>query len=233
MQVNSGGALTEPGFVIPFQTTIASGYNFFGLPLAGGDEAYSPSSFATKIRSTGIAFTGYIGMASPTSTGGSLTGAGANSPGDPATGFTDPNALGAAPYVYLIAAGADSMRAPALGDSPVVRSWQIEDQAIPLPFDIGGAMSSTSSYGQGNTLAEAFTIRKHQAFRAVPDGTVFSSAPGFTNSRLIGRSVWNTRWKLVIPGRTLLADPKQGMRVFRDTVTDIKLHLDTYSYSGN
>jgi hypothetical protein len=233
MQVNSGGALTEPGFVIPFQTTIASGYNFFGLPLAGGDEAYSPSSFATKIRSTGIAFTGYIGMASPTSTGGSLTGAGANSPGDPATGFTDPNALGAAPYVYLIAAGADSMRAPALGDSPVVRSWQIEDQAIPLPFDIGGAMSATSSYGQGNTLAEAFTIRKHQAFRAVPDGTVFSSAPGFTNSRLIGRSVWNTRWKLVIPGRTLLADPKQGMRVFRDTVTDIKLHLDTYSYSGN
>ena len=75
--------------------------------------------------------------------------------------------------------------------------------------------------------------RKHQAFRAVPDGTVFSSAPGFTNSRLIGRSVWNSRWKLVIPARTLLADPVQGMQIFQSTVKDIKIHFETYSYSGN
>ena len=78
-----------------------------------------------------------------------------------------------------------------------------------------------------------FTVRKHQAFRAVPDGTNFPSDPGFTNSRLIGRSVWNTRWKLVIPGNTLLADPNQGLQTFIDTVTDIKLHLESYSYSGN
>ena len=76
-------------------------------------------------------------------------------------------------------------------------------------------------------------LRKHQAFRAVPDGTVFSSSPGFTNSRLIGRSVWNNRWKIVIPGNTLLNDPKKGIQIFLDTVKDIKLHFESYSYSGN
>ena len=31
-----------------------------------------------------------------------------------------------------------------------------------------------------------------------------------TDTRLIGRSVWNTKWVLVIPGATLLADPGVG-----------------------
>ena len=55
----------------------------------------------------------------------------------------------------------------------------------------------------------------------------------FTNRRLIGRSVWNTQWKLVIPGDTLLADPKEGLSRLIQTVTDIKLYFTTYSYSGN
>ena len=67
----------------------------------------------------------------------------------------------------------------------------------------------------------------------MPDGTVFSDDPGFTNGRLIGRSVWNSRWKLIIPGQTLLADPRQGMQIFADTVKDIKLHFETYSTAGN
>jgi hypothetical protein len=132
--------------------------------------------------------------------------------------------------VYLIAAGEDSMRSPALGDSSTVRTWTVEDQAIPMPFDIGGA---ETAFASGGSLSEVFTIRKHQAFRAVPDGTVFSSSPGFTNSRLIGRSVWNSRWKLIIPGKTLLSDPLQGMQRFLSTVKDIKIHFETYSYSGN
>jgi hypothetical protein len=233
MQVNNSGALAVPGFVIPFQTTIATGYNFFGQPLAGGDSAYSSTSFATKIRSTGIAFKGYVGMASPSSLGGSLSGTGTTTPADPYTGFADPNALSATPYIYLVAAGEDSMRSPALGDSSIVRNWTIQDQAIPLPFDIGGAELTAGAVAGNSTLSEGFTIRKHQAFRAVPDGTVFSSAPGFTNARLIGRSAWNSRWKLVIPANTLLADPRRGMEVFQRTVKDIKLHLETYSYSGN
>lgn len=233
MQVNSTGALTVPGFVIPFQTTITEGYNFFGQPLAAGDSNYSPTSFATKVRSVGVAFDGYIGMSSPTAIGGAIESLGGQSPPDPGLAFTDPNGLSATPYIYLIAAGEDSMRSPPLGDQSTVRTWQVEDQAIPLPFDVGGAALSGGMFSAADSLRERFGLRKHQAFRAVPGGTVFSSAPGFTNSRLIGRSVWNSRWKLVIPGRTLLADPVKGMRVFQDTVKDIKIHLDTYSYSGN
>ena len=55
----------------------------------------------------------------------------------------------------------------------------------------------------------------------------------FTNSRLVGRSVWNTKWKLVIPGRALLADPIEGLDRFMRTVTDVQLYLKTYSHSGN
>ena len=55
----------------------------------------------------------------------------------------------------------------------------------------------------------------------------------FTNSRLIGRSIWNSQWKLVIPGRELLNNPKEGLDRFLQTVKDIKIHWVTYSYSGN
>lgn len=55
----------------------------------------------------------------------------------------------------------------------------------------------------------------------------------YTNTRLIGRSVWNSKWKLVIPGRSLLNDPDEGLDRFIQTVNDIKIHFQTYSYSGN
>jgi hypothetical protein len=55
----------------------------------------------------------------------------------------------------------------------------------------------------------------------------------FTNNRLIGRSVWNSKWKLVIPGKTLLDDPEEGLDLFINTVEDIRIHFETYSYSGN
>lgn len=232
LNINPAGSLTVPGFVIEFETSINTGFNFFGQALASGDSTFSPSSFATKIRSSGIAFPGYVGMASPTSVGGSLSGTGSSSPNDPGTGFTDPNGLSATPYIYLIPVGVDSIRAPVPADSNIVRSWQIEDQAIPLPFDIGGAFSATNLTGL-QSLTETFTLRKHQAFRAVPNGTVFSSSPGFTNSRLIGRSVWNSKWKLVIPGHTLHSNPVNGLKTFQNTVTDILLYFESYSYSGN
>ena len=54
-----------------------------------------------------------------------------------------------------------------------------------------------------------------------------------TDSRLIGRSVWNTQWLLIIPGGTLLADPEAGLDEFVDNVTDIKLFFQTHAYSGN
>jgi hypothetical protein len=235
MQTGNPEAFAVPGIVVEFSTTIADGYNFFGQPLASGDHGFSPTSFATKIRSSGVAFKGYIGMDDPSTVGGTLDDIDADSPPEPDLGFGDPNGLSATPYIYLIPAGTDMMRSPPLGDTETVRAWTVEDQAIPLPFNIANSDYSTQpAWVSAASLSEPpFMLRKHQAFRAVPDGTVFSSAPGFTNSRLIGRSVWNTRWKIVIPGNTLLNDPKKGVRIFLDTVKDIKLHFETYSYSGN
>ena len=54
-----------------------------------------------------------------------------------------------------------------------------------------------------------------------------------TNARLMGRSVWNSKWKLIIPGKTLRADPNEGLQVFIDTVKDIKVYLQSYSHAGN
>ena len=235
MQVGGSSGLALPGIVIPFSSTITTGVNFFGKPLAGGDHTFTPSSFSTKIRSSGIALKGYVGMDSPTTTSGTLEDIGASSPPSPDTSFGSSDALSATPYIYLIPCGADSMRSPPLGDTSQIRTWSVQDQAIPLPFNIANSDYSTQpAWVSAASLSEpAFTIRKHQAFRAVPDGINFQNGVGFTNSRLIGRSAWNSEWKIVIPGDTLLNDPNLGIETFLNTVKDIKLHLETYSYSGN
>ncbi|MEO0018011.1 MAG: hypothetical protein RLZZ522_1294, partial [Verrucomicrobiota bacterium] len=172
MQAADPNGTAVPGLVIPFSSTIATGSNFFGQPLSGGDHTFTPSSFATKIRSSGIAFRGYVGMDSPTTTSGTLGNMGATSPAGYNTGFGDPNALSATPYIYLIPAGADSMRSPPLGDTSFTRTWAVVDQAIPLPFNIANSdYSSQPAWVSAASLSEpAFTLRKHQAFRAVPDG---------------------------------------------------------------
>ncbi|MEN9632667.1 MAG: hypothetical protein RL077_1071 [Verrucomicrobiota bacterium] len=222
-----------PGFVFEFASTITPGVNFFGKPLAGGDITYSATSFATKIRQAGVAFSGYVGLVDPTGTSATTTAIGAVSPTDPYTAYADGLALSGTPYVYLIPAGVDSLRSP-MEKSSVVRTWTVVDQAVPFPFNINqGNYASAKSWTSSNSLTENYVLRQHQAFRAVADGAVFSTDRGFTNGRLIGRSVWNSRWKLVIPAETLLADPKKGMQVFIDTVKNIKIHFETYSTAGN
>lgn len=241
MQVSRGSGLPTPGIVIEFSTTIADGFNLFGRPLAPGDHAFSPSSFATKIFGVGAALEGYRGMDDPTITS-ELGGA---SPTDPNQWYLDPTALAATPYIYLVPVGVDSMRSPPLGDASGIRTWDVADVAVPLPFNIGAsALSDGSVYLASDSLSEPiFTLRKHQAFRPVSSASYFStdiySGGGdlarsqFTNNRLIGRSAWNSRWKLVIPGHTLLNDPNQGLERFINTVRDVRLHFVTYSYSGN
>lgn len=216
----NGGAV--PGIVIPFFTTIAQGVNFFGWPLAAGDHSYSQSTFATKILSAGVLFNGYVGM--DVYGGGAPLSSGSN-------------ALSANPYVYLIPAGLDSMRTPALGDKTGIRTWAVKDQALPLPINIGGnGYSAIQLFSPQGTLNEQLWIpRKHQAFRAVDNaGYFYSSMPAeFTNSRLVGRSVWNSAWKLVIPAYSLLNNEQAGMDNFLKSVSDIRLFLRTYSNSGN
>ncbi|MGK0238287.1 MAG: hypothetical protein ACI92G_001752 [Candidatus Pelagisphaera sp.] len=239
MQIDTGDGLPVPGIVIEFSTSITNEDNFFGNNLAGGDHTFSPTSFATKIFSSGIVLGGYVGMDDPTLNSGATSGA--TSPSDPDLAFLGDDILSATPYIYLIPVGTDIMRTPPLGDESVLRGWNVQDVTIPLPFNIGASEhSSKDFYRSRDSLSEPlFSLRKHQAFRPVSTSDVYLGDSGrlfpseFTNNRLIGRSVWNTRWKIVIPGRTLLNDADEGLARFIDTVEDIKLHLETYSYSGN
>jgi hypothetical protein len=235
LQIDDGSGTAVPGIILSFGTTIANGVNLFGNQLAAGDHNFSPSSFATKIFATGVCLDGYIGMDNPTAGGGT-------SPPDPTL---DPNALAATPYVYLIPVGQDSMRSPPLGDASNIRSWNVDDVTIPLPFNVSAAaFSTTPFYTSANSLSEPlFAVREHQAFRPVSTTSVFNTSiygangalqpSQYTNKRLIGRSIWNSKWKLVIPGRTLLADPNEGLDHFIQSVKDIHLYFITYSYAGN
>lgn len=238
MQIDPGNGLPVPGLVVEFSTTVTDSLNLFGRELAGGDHYYDSSYFATKIYSVGVAFEGYVGMDNPSANGSTVSSSGGTSPSDPSTTFLDPLALAATPGIYLIPVGADAMRSPPLGDVSTIRSWTVNDITIPLPFNIGGSEFSTKPlYTSADSLTEPlFGLRKHAAFRPVSTTSVFTgslSPTQFTNTRLIGRSVWNTRWKLVIPGYKLLHDPNEGLDRFVNSVKDIKLHYVTYSYSGN
>ena len=206
-----------PGFIIPFSTTVEDGKNFFGLDLAAGDHAYSQSNFSTKIAAVGVALPGYVGSVDGESTA--------------------PNALSATPYAYLIPCGTDYMRTP-LGDTGDIRSWQVVDQALPLPYNLGASdFNTTQFFGPNDSFAERpWVIRKHQAFRMVADPALYEAGDlplVYTNARLIGRSVWNSQWKIVIPAVTLLEDEQMGLNNFAASVDDIKLFLRTYSNSGN
>jgi hypothetical protein len=236
---------STPGLVIPFSSTIAGGRNFFGKPLLAGDTTFSPASFATKIFAAGIALPGYVGLVDPSTNLSDIDFSDAVSPPDLTASWLNPDGLAATPYIYLIPTGVDSMRSPPLGDTGSVRTWDVRDVTIPLPFNIGASEFSTNEWWQSADFLteEIFSVRKHQPFRPVSSASVFSlnnfgssgylQASPFTNSRLIGRSVWNSEWKIVIPGSTLLDDPEEGLRRLIRTVQDIQIHMITYSYSGN
>lgn len=200
----------QPGLVIPFSTTVTFGLNFFGWPLAGGDSAYDPSQFSTRVRSVGVWFDGY----------GQLP-------------------LSVTPRVYLVPAGSDILRPPTAGDF-TTREWSVTDQLIPVPFDIGGDDLEDPDWTPlTDMLSGGFNeVRRFGSFRAYdydPNGTFDSQTTA--DSRLIARSVWNTRWLLIIPGGTLLADPQQGIDTLIGTptepgVSDILIFFKTYAYSG-
>jgi hypothetical protein len=246
MQIDAKNGLPVPGIILEFSTSIADGLNLFGRPLAAGDHAFSAASFATKIFHIGVSLEGYKGMDDPNANGTAISDAGASSPADPSLAFLDPDAMAATPYVYLIPVGVDSMRSPPLGDASVIRTWSVDDVAIPLPFNIGASDFSTAKLWQtSDSLTEPlFTVRKHQPFRPVSSSNIFGTLvvywtggelerTQYASTRLIGRSVWNSKWKLIIPGRTLLNDPNEGLDRFVRSVKDVKFYFNTYSYSGN
>ena len=226
LNIKKSNGSAVPGIIIPFSSCIEGSKNFFGKELAAYDHAYSVSSFSTVISNAGMVFPGYVGMDSAVS--------------DPTVTVTSANsafALSATPYVYLIPCGNDVKRAPPLGDTDTIRTWTVQDQALPLPYNLGANdFNSTQFFNAAGTLSsKPWVIRKHQAFRAVGNTELFDGSPPleFSSSRLIGRSAWNTRWKIVIPANTLSANEQDALNRFVSSVTDIKLYLRTYSHSGN
>ena len=199
----------QPGLVIPFSTTVTFGLNFFGWPLAAGDSAYDPSQFATRVRSVGVWFDGYENLP-----------------------------LSITPRVYLVPVGADVLRPPTAGEF-TTREWSVVDQLIPVPFNLSPGAVADPDWRPLDTLSGGFTeVRRFGSFRAyeydpsAPFGDQTSS-----DNRLIGRSVWNTRWLLIIPGGTLLFNPEQGINSFigdgtTPGVSDILIFFKTYAYQG-
>lgn len=209
----------QPGLVIEFDTNVTFGLNFFGWPLGAQDSSYDSSQFATRVRSVGAWFGNY-----------------ANLP------------LADDPRIYLFPVGADVMRAPSANDF-TIREWQVVDQAIPVPFPIGSQDLGRFDWNPvADTLSESSTeVRRYGRFRAFHFAEPFSDDQVTADSRLIGRSVWNRRWLLIIPGGTFLNDPVNGLETFihgpqipggngqRDGqgVDDIRIFFKTYAYSGS
>ncbi|MFT7514920.1 MAG: hypothetical protein ACI9QL_004145, partial [Candidatus Omnitrophota bacterium] len=206
-----GNTVAEPGMVIQFSTKILAGQNFFGKLLSGGDHAYDPSVFATKIRGVGVWFSHYD-----------------------STSILD--GLPEAPRVYLIPVGTDIM---SIANSPrpdVQRAWHVVDQRLPIPMP---ALSSALDTSNWRPLIDSLNggageTRRFSSFRAYHDkGDELLLNELVFDTRLVGRSVWNTDWMLIIPGLTLNSDPDEGLDRFVENVKDIKLIFQTYGYSGN
>ncbi|MDA3923256.1 MAG: hypothetical protein PF904_00980 [Kiritimatiellae bacterium] len=201
----------EPGLVIRFGTDIKAGKNFFGHLLSGGDHTYDPSVYATKIRAAGVWFSDYRSE--------SLE-----------------DDLPEAPRIYLLPTGMDMLSVSASSDPNLVRYWNVVDQKIPIPLP---AISSELDQSDWVPIFDSLNgvygeSRRFSSFRAYHDGAdEVNDEEMIYNSRLVGRSVRNTQWVLIIPGRTLNSDPEVGLNRFIEQVSDIKLVFDTYGYSGN
>ena len=55
----------------------------------------------------------------------------------------------------------------------------------------------------------------------------------FKSTRLVGRSVWNDRWLLVIPASSLNANRAAALEKFVNGIDDIKIGIRAYSRQGN
>jgi hypothetical protein len=137
--------------------------------------------------------------------------------------------------------GSDKLRSPSAGDFNI-RDWAVVDQRLPEPFPLRQDQLQDPDFIPVNEglNGDLFEIRQHSSLRAYHDNGDFDPDEVSSDSRLIGRSVWNTRWLLIIPGGTLLNNANQGIDTFINGVSgngggisDIKLFFQTYSYSGN
>ena len=214
----NAGVGSEPGLVITFPTTINLAENFFGRPLLGGEATFSSSDYAVKVNSVGIRFKGYDALAVRSQTG-----------------------LATTPNVYFVPVGSDYMRSP-FGTTRETLVFKVVDEVMPIPYSSGEITSLLADPDWISVLAtgdDSATIRRHSTMRV-------TSGDEATSSRLVGRSVWNDKWMLVIPASSLSSDRVNALKTFiygLDTdkdgkvdvpgVSDIEIGIRAYSRSGN
>ena len=124
------------------------------------------------------------------------------------------------------------------------REWFLTDQVIPVPFPLNSLdlmgnrewLPGLDNFGGDSSFGRP---RRFGDFRAFHDGGSFNQAEVISDSRLIGRSVWNTRWLLIIPGSNLLAIPELGIERLiygggdpGDGITDVLVFFQTYAYTS-
>ena len=114
--------------------------------------------------------------------------------------------------------------------------WSVNEQRIPTPFLINqGNLTSPGFIPTLNGVDGGYgEQRRHSAFRIYHDNgdPDADDSELILDSRLIGRSVWNSEWMLIIPGSSLEADPATGLTKFAEAIADIKLYFKTYSHQG-
>jgi hypothetical protein len=216
-----------PGIVLSFATEIDS-RNFFGR---GPELPFGNSNFSltrnAKIRSYAIR----------------LDGVDASLGTDPESGTV---------FVYLLPAGESVLREntnkPRIEDE-LITPWAVVDQFLPVPPLALNSDFSRRSYNPWRSAAQASgnflnEIKRQRDSEAQIELGQSNDKTRF-NTNLAGRSAWNTRWLLVIPGkqwtsstdvseirRRLLqfiygtrADPAQHVGI-----TDIRLIIQAYSH---
>ena len=133
----------EPGYIIPFSTSINNAENFFGKMLQFGDHQFSSSDYATKIDAVGVDLVGLDQL---------------------------PGGAGVEPNIYLVPVGLDYMRSPA-GTERRLLSWTVVDQVMPLPYTVGSDELDATDWiatfsGLDGTSDSTATIRRHSTLRA-------------------------------------------------------------------
>ena len=136
----------EPGYIIPFSTSINNAENFFGKTLQFGDGQFSSSDYATKIDAAGVDLVGLDQL---------------------------PGGEGVEPNIYLVPVGLDYMRSPA-GTERALLSWSVVDQVLPLPYTVGSDQLDATDWiatfsGIDGTSDATATIRRHSTLRAGAD----------------------------------------------------------------
>jgi hypothetical protein len=138
--------------------------------------------------------------------------------------------LASTPRAFLVPVGNDYLRSSS-ANTPIVRQWSIVEQRIPVPFVINQAQLNSPNFIPTLNGVDGFfgELRRHGDFRMVHSAYGGESS---ISSRLVGRSVWNSEWMLIIPGVNLHHNPLTGLQRFAEYVSDIQINFQTYSHMG-